>query len=802
MSIRYESRRIFLNINDLVKSHAGGRFLSSFPLHKRGMLGQKAHRRLQRRSSQSYNLFQSEYHIHRIFDYQEYEINLQGRIDSLYRFEDRIEVEEIKSVLLTPGEFKDLDIRDYPGFIEQLLFYAFFLQEEFKEIKIKTFLLLINLINDKERVIPVPYDYKATGDMLDERFHDIIEQKEALDRRIQFRRSVIRNLDLSLTEERPQQRTMMEHVGECLVTSTHMMVSAPTGTGKTIAALFPAVQFAWLNNKKVYFGTSKTTQQHLAAETLRILIERGMGINSVVLRSAEKMCANDTFFCHETYCPYARNYRKRFDESDLSEHLYNRHLLLPDDIYELALDRQLCPFEVSLDLAMRADVLIGDYNYIFDPAVQLNRFFAGNNYSDWILILDEAHNLLQRGMDWLSPSLDRPDVRELMWSFEGEKRKFGKDLFRSLKEIDEALERFQEEGELLHAHERFFTIQIPVDTWERLFIQFENAYIRYLIHKIRHQLIIPEDPVETFYFNFRHLIQVARIQERPFVPFFDAANGGRLKIRCCDPSGYLQERLDRFSTVIAMSATLEPMDYYQKLLGFNPERTMNLTLDSPFEQSRRKCVIVPGISTRYQDRRKSYPEIAEIIKSVISIRQGNYLVFFPSFDYLQSVYIFLGNVAHTVLIQRPQMTEEQRDQYLDSLRRHDESHLLLGVTGGIFAEGVDYPGDMAIGVIVISPSLPAVGYERELLHEYFEEICGRGMEYAYIYPGMNRVIQAVGRLIRTSEDRGIVVLVGERFAEEEFQSLLPVYWFRRSGDIEITDRYERSVREFWERKDQ
>ncbi|MEJ2053753.1 MAG: helicase C-terminal domain-containing protein, partial [Calditrichaceae bacterium] len=222
-------------------------------------------------------------------------------------------------------------------------------------------------------------------------------------------------------------------------------------------------------------------------------------------------------------------------------------------------------------------------------------------------------------------------------------------------------------------------------------------------------------------------------------------------------------------------------------------------LDSPFPSDHRKIIIVPGVSTRYKDRMRSYPQIAEIVEEVIKQQPGNYLVFFPSFDFIQNVNLFLGKVKHNKILQKPGMKDEDRNYVLKELRKTGRQNLLLAVMGGIFSEGVDYVGDMAIGVIVISPALPLVSFERELLRQYYEEKQNAGMEYAYIYPGMNKVIQSVGRLIRSVTDKGIVVLIGERFADEKFNSILPEYWFDKQGDIEITDKYRPVIREFWDR---
>ncbi|HID39205.1 MAG TPA: hypothetical protein EYP36_06795 [Calditrichaeota bacterium] len=237
------------------------------------------------------------------------------------------------------------------------------------------------------------------------------------------------------------------------------------------------------------------------------------------------------------------------------------------------------------------------------------------------------------------------------------------------------------------------------------------------------------------------------------------------------------------------------------VLGFDPTRSDVLQLDSPFPAENRKVIIVPGVSTRYKDRIQNYSKIAEIIEKTVRVRKGNYLVFFPSYDFIQHVNLYLGRLNVKKILQKPSMKEDMREQVLQELKRNDEPVLLMAVMGGIFSEGVDYSGNMAIGVIVVSPALPKISYERELLREYYEEKQNQGMEYAYIYPGMNKVIQSVGRLIRSATDTGIVLLIGERFTQDEYTLLLPDYWLQNSGDVEITNNYEQAVKKFWKSTD-
>ena len=797
MAIRIEQNNIFLSVRDLVKSSPAAEFLTSFPLPQRGLLGKNAQTKVQQARQKHYGLFHTEFTVKQSYRYRNYTFHIHGRIDGVYQLKHRYEIEEIKSVILTPAQFRTLRIEHYPHFSEQLLYYAYLLQDAFNGIEVRTFLILFNLTNNKERTFPVVFNRSQVEQRLWQRFSHIIEQIEFEKHRLKKRQKLLQSIDFSLPEKREQQETMMHAVAKALRDKSHLMVSAPTGTGKTAAALFPAIRYAVEQNKKIFFITSKNSQQAVVAQTLQPLLDQGLPLKAMMLTASEKMCLNDVYFCHEAYCPYIKKYKERLLQSNILPGLVNNSFIRPEQIKSTGRAHELCPFEISMDLLNYVDVLIGDYNYVFDPAAQLRRLFAARDYGDWILIIDEAHNLYDRGMQYLSPYLERRQLLSLLSENKGKKSKIYRDLVQAIRSLDAVFDALQQEGELHFAGHQYFVTQLDNEKLNDAFQQFEAAFVRYLIHKIRTRKLIPDDPLEDFYYAFRRFSRVARYQDAAFVTYYNAQDEGILHIQCCDPSNYLGGIIDRFHSVIAMSATLDPMDFYADVLGFPDERTARLQLDSPFPPEHRKLVIVPDISTRYKDRQKSAPQIAEIIKRVIQIKEGNYLVFFPSFNFLQLVNLFLGHVQSEKILQKPGMSEADRDEILTKLKKEKGSHLLMAVMGGIFSEGVDFNGEMAIGVIVVSPALPQVNYARELLRAYYDNKNGSGLEFAYIYPGMNKVIQSVGRLIRSATDRGVVILIGERFADEAYNILLPEYWFKNKGDVEITSNYTESISTFW-----
>jgi DNA excision repair protein ERCC-2 len=360
----------------------------------------------------------------------------------------------------------------------------------------------------------------------------------------------------------------------------------------------------------------------------------------------------------------------------------------------------------------------------------------------------------------------------------------------------------QNEGETHHTEQRYFTFEPELALWHTVFHDYESAFIKYLMFKIRKNMLILDDPFEEFYYQFRALLQIAAVQSEAFIAFYDAARKGKIKIACCDPSGHIYNITRQFHSIIAMSATLDPITYYQDVFGFPDQNTRTLEVSSPFSTHNRQIIILSSISTYYRDRKNLYEQYAEIIMETISVKEGNYIVFCPSFEFLQHVRLFMGHVKSEIFSQRIQMSEQDRDYILLKFKESNQPKILLAVMGGIFSEGVNFKGDMCNGVIVFSPALPPISFERELIKTYYDQKNEDGFNYAYLYPGINKVIQSVGRLIRSQQDKGIIILAGERFAEDEINQLFPDYWFENEGDVVITENLKETIKTFWDRFEQ
>ena len=799
MAIKIDGKQISLAVRDLVVHNpTSATTLSSFPLPQRGMLGKEAQEKVQNISKRQHRLFYKEYSVNAQLSRGTYDFKIHGRIDTMYDLGTRIEIEEVKSVVLTARDFQKFNPDLYPEFSEQVLFYAYLLQREKAGVEISTYLTIFNLVNNRQRTFPVDYVPQKVEALLFLRLQNILESVLADQHRQDLRIKFLQNVSLSLPENRPQQQEMMTTITRTISDGRHLMVSAPTGTGKTAGALIPVLKYALIHNKKVFFSTAKNTQHAIVRQTLEPLLKTDLDISALFLRSAQKMCCNDVFLCHEKFCPYAKDYRPRLLENNLIAQILVHKMIEPDLIYNMAKALQLCPAEVLMDTAVYADIIVGDFNYVFDPAVSLHRIFNQKNSFEWILIVDEAHNLYQRSIDYYSPEIHNSRVTELIDLLETKKKKIYRDLKQSLIEIKKTLDKIYLDCAAWYSEQQYCPVALDRIAWEKLGFAFETRFIAYLIEKIKMQIIQPDDPFETFYYRLRRFIQVIKLDDPAFKTYYDARDQGILKIQCCDPSGQLTHRINSFHSVIAMSATLDPLNYYQTVLGFLTNRTDFLSLDSPFPPENRKILILPDLSTRFRQRGQLYPQYANIIKEIIKIRPGNYLCFFPSYEFMQNINLFLGTVTSEKLIQTPSMDDTQRTHFLTQLQQPGGNHLLLGVLGGIFAEGIDYSGDMCNGVLIFSPALPKVSFARELIRAYYNENGADGFAFAYLYPGLNKVIQAAGRLVRSPLDKGIVVLVGERFASEKIHELLPAYWFKTPETVAAGGEYQKLIKKFWQ----
>jgi len=798
VKVNLTKKTVALGVGDLVAEPAStaGR-VAGLRQATRFALGREVHVDHQRAQAARHAAYRQEIFVRHSTTVDEFAVKIQGRIDGVIAPAEAGQpwlVEEIKSVILPALAFAALT--PHPQHLEQLRLYGYFVLEgeaptepgrsvangsagasPSKKIEVTGALVYVNVVDGARKEFPVAGPFDECRQLIAERVRALITTARDRDRGRHERRQRAGTLAFPFAEPRRYQDQMLAAVATAVDNGRHLLVSAPSGIGKTVGALYPAVKHALGNDRRVFFVTAKNTQHQQAAETLRRLD----GPTATVFRSRENMCINSIYACREEFCPHLQMFQLKLQQTKIIDRLLEQRVILPDNLMAAGQGVALCPFELALLAAERTDAIVCDYNYVFDPQVYFRRFFQEADYSDAVLIIDEAHNLVQRALDYYSPVLRRRQIQALAKQLAHVEPGLARELRQFLRTIDDFFrshdrlvpDEYSQLDEDPAATAAQFLIESPKPFFDDLKPTLNRLSVRYLLDKIESGRAIPDDPVEEFFGELGKFYSVLGLAGEEFAYVFDTTGGSALKIVCQDASRLLAERLAGFHSVIAMSATLAPAEFYRQMLGFAAERTDALTLPSPFPAENRRILVVPTVSTAFRHRGANYDRVAEIIATVAGAKPGNYMALFPSYDFLRAT---ARHLTLPALVQEPGMTAAQRQAVLDALQTNVPPKLVLAVQGGVFAEGVDYPGEMLSGVIVVSPALPQMSFERELMRRYYQEKYGQGFEFAYLYPGMNRVIQSVGRLIRSETDCGVAVLVCQRFIQNQYTALFPADW--------------------------
>lgn len=591
---------------------------------------------------------------------------------------------------------------------------------------------------------------------------------------------------------RAGQSAMLRDVDGALDSGLVLLCSAPTGIGKTAAVLYPALRRALGEARRVFFVTHKGSQQELALETLRRLVEPRSGALAVQLIAKERSCPFDGRRCAEHRCRYQDRFADRLRASGLAEELAGLGVVDGATVAARALDVELCPFETALALVERAHVVVCDVNYVFDPNVYLRRCFDAD-YDRDLLVVDEAHNLPARAAGYYSPALELGPLREVACDCAERRHPAFEAAAALLAEltgwIDATLRRLAEERDApppwLDPPDR--------ELCDALGGPLEDAVADYAAYRAAHPRRSGGrgDPLRAVLFAVRDFFRCAAAEPDLFATLWSPE---RVRTLCLDPAPFVSRRTRGFHAAVFMSATLSPFEFYLERLGAAGPRAVTLDLASPFPRRNRLVVQTGAVDTTYRHRSESAPEIARIIRETIALRRGSYLAFFSSFRYRDEVVSQLEPGDYALLLQVPGAPATSALAALRRNRGRARTLLLCGVQGGVLAEGVDYPGDMAHGVFVVGPGLPQVSPEQELTRSHYDRKLGAGFEYAYVYPGLNRAVQAGGRAIRAPDDRAFIMLLGRRFAEPLYRRKLPDYWQREL--VEADDPVP-VVRTFW-----
>lgn len=749
----------------------------------RQWLGQAVHRRVLEDARAQNPAYRAEVAVRYEFETEGYHVTFEGRIDGCY--EDpagRTVVEEIKSLHFE----EELDgLQGSPRWDRyklQTQWYLLALHETGKR-DVEGHLVLADIETLATQTHRIEFDPGVVKAGLLRRVKRLLVAALDAEALSEAKAEEGQSLAFPFGSLRPGQQEILDAAARAAENREHLLLEAPTGIGKTAAALVPLVKSCLVNGWKLYVLTSKTTQQDIFMKTLRLL--SGESFRTLRLRAKEKICANDVLLCHEEHCRFASEYGAKLESSGIVSHLLsvNRDLE-PSTILEAGIAEEVCPFELSLELSEEADVVIGDYNYAFDPWISLSGFRDPHALSQSVLLVDEIHNLVDRARGYFSPSLSEERLDSLSEGISHAFSPAAPDMLHLLTSVKSLIGSLLPKGK----GEAAELVPLLASDLDDLRIRFEATLARHIGHLKNGGERIPEDPLFEAYFDFARFHDVLRRAEKgagldeAFDVFVESGReGARLGILCKDPSGMLAPIFGECVAVVGMSATLTPPEFYRDLLGFSPDRTVTVSIPSPFPKERRLVRIESGIDTRYAARQGSAAELAGLLTGFTSACPGNVLVLFPSYRFLDEVQKLLPHLPGRRLV-RPstRSTELERESVFRILSDGGAPVVLMTVSGGPFAEGVDYPGRMLLGVVVVSPALPQVKFEQERLKEYFSSRFERGFEYAYVIPGMTRVVQSAGRLIRTETDFGMIVLVCRRFLQKPYSRYLPRDWFADS----------------------
>lgn len=743
--------------------------------------GSRMHRKIQGRMGMEYR---AEVPLKLEVPQEQYVLALEGRADGIITNADGVTVDEIKCMYTDVTRFEE------PIFVHkaQAMCYAYIyaLQNGLDQISVQ--LTYCDL--DTEEICR--FEEAFSFFWLERWFQDMMEAyRKWTD--FQFTWRKIRQTSIQTLEfpfpYREGQYKLVGDVYRTIHRKKILFIQAPTGTGKTISTLFPAIRAVGENlGDKIFYLTAKTITRTVAKDTCDLLKAKGYRGKVIVLTAKEKMCPCEEMDCNPSNCLRAKGHYDRVNDAvyDLitTEEDFTRERMLAQ-----AEKYQVCPFEMSLDASLYADIIICDYNYVFDPNVYLKRFFSEEEKGDYIFLVDEAHNLVERGREMYSAVLVKEEILTVKKLVRGKDRK----LEAALEKCNRQMLEWKRECET-------YTIYESIGAFAFSLMRLMSLLDIFLQSRGE----MPErKEVTEFYLNLRHFMNMFERVDENYVLYsdFDETDRFCLHLYCVNPSVNLQECLERGKSTIFFSATLLPVNYYKNLLSSKKDNYA-VYADSAFREEQRLLFIGRDVSSLYTRRTLGeFHRIALYIQQVLRAKKGNYLIFFPSYRFMEDVYeqfLAVNEQEADCMMQSGNMNEADREEFIQEFSNpRGKSLAAFCVLGGIFSEGIDLKEDLLIGVLIVGTGLPQICNQREILKEYYQEENGQGFDYAYQYPGMNKVLQAAGRVIRTASDRGIIGLLDDRFLRSDYRQLFPREWSQY--EVHSLDSLPEALETFWKK---
>jgi DNA excision repair protein ERCC-2 len=768
----------------------------------RALAGIRGHQKIQRSRPAAY---QTEIPVELMVEAQDFTLHVRGRIDGVLVTAQEVLLEEIKTV---QGWDKQAD----PLHWAQAKFYGYIYACDHALAKIVIQLTYLELTTDQVTEFRKTFTRDELAVFFTETtaiYSDWVRQQY---RWVRERNDVIRSLAFPFPKYRQGQRELAVSAYRVLSEGGRLFLGAPTGIGKTVSVLFPAIKALGEGKlERLFYLTARTIGRAVVEKSLADLRQAGLKLRAVTLTAKQKVCVRDGQLCDQLTCPFAIGYFDRVKPA--IRDALQREEITRSTLEAVAQKHQVCPFELSLDVSVWADAIICDYNYVFDPQVYLRRHFAedGGRYG---FLVDEAHNLVDRAREMFSADLEAQEIDEVGRAVKPTVPRLAKALtklsaaLRTLANCEADSEKPMEPSNPM-SELNLFPTQAPAAVVDKEGVSSRREFPDRLIEPLESALAEAEiwlaknvsskfgQDLLALYFRMHAFRRTAEVYDDHFVTIIESKPEIQLRLFCLNPSKLLRQALERGKATIFFSATLTPMDYYRTLLGGESEDPV-LQLPSPFSPENLAVLIQDRIQTHFKGRAESLSEVVAAIRTLVQGRRGNYLIYFPSYQYLNSVLQEFQSKypAISVLVQKPGMTESEREAFLAAFSvEHGETLAGFAVLGGIFGEGIDLVGERLIGAVIVGVGLPQLCVERDLIRDYFQERNSAGFEYAYTFPGMNRVLQAIGRVIRSENDRGVVLLIDARFNEVRYRKLFPTWWkFQR---VRNPSALAEAVGNFW-----
>lgn len=774
-------KEIAVSVKDIVELiYGSGNITSTKALMTRATLGTEIHQYWQKQYLEN---DQKEVVCQIKYSRDDFNLEISGRIDGVLNRDEELIIEEIKSTHL---DLEIVEENTTPSHFAQAKMYAYIYLEMQGLKEVKVMLTYININDLRVKSFEKTFSKKQLEKFFLKTIDRYLEWLEVLSEHENQRQKSIVGLDFPFPEYRLNQREMMAYIYRNVINRGKLFLEAPTGIGKTIAALFAGLKAINRPRQKIFYNTAKNDGKKIVLDTVSLLEEHGLVAKTIEITAKDSMCFLDKRDCDPEVCKYAKGYYGRVFKT-IDDVYRNESLLTKEKIKHYAKKHTVCPFELSLDLSNYADIIICDYNYVFDPMAHLIRYFEDNSYSP-ILLCDEAHNLVSRSRGMYSSTLSE-------------------DMFIEALEVSRYL-RPDPSYEINQVLEVFSAAKISLIEVDFIKQEEVNPTLLLYLRKLAVKLdkIFSDDSIkferqklQDFYFEVSRFLRINDFYNQDFVYVLEQENEiVKLSINCLNASEFLNNTIDNYCEAVTFfSATLTPIFYYKSLLTDNLGQDISLVSD--FKQSNLFLVAVDDVSTRYKDRDASIEKIVNTTKALLNGKKGNYIIFFPSYAYLTKLRDILFEEIENVnfVTQKRNMYSFEREEMMNLFSDESEvSQVFLFVMGGIFGESIDLIGDLLSGVLIIGVGLPAISPFNNILKSHYDLTFNNGFDYAYTYPGLNKVIQAVGRVIRTKTDRGVAILLDDRFTSRKYLKLYPKFWSHLTvcnNNLEL----ENTIKDFW-----